>query len=119
MPAHNLPFSLGTLKKKCPISPEAGFWDLQTCSTGGGVLFIRIQPKSSILGEPSYIGIENTETRDFGLPNAYWLPVAEVLGKPGYSLSEDMGLFIWKNEGEVWHLNNDMSIRICGPACIF
>lgn len=39
-----------------------------------------------------------------GLQNAYSIPLAMPYGQPEYDISSDEGLFLWKDEEELWHL---------------
>jgi hypothetical protein len=46
----------------------------------------------------------NPHTREFGLPNAYELPVPDYRGTPDYDPSIDRGLFLWCDPDGLWHL---------------
>lgn len=37
-------------------------------------------------------------------PNAYWLPLATPYGQPEYDSAEESGLFLWKDEQNLWRL---------------
>jgi hypothetical protein len=39
-----------------------------------------------------------------GFPNAYRVPLATPYGQPEYDFSEDKGLYLWKDEQQLWHL---------------
>ncbi len=51
-------------------------------------------------------------------PNAYWLPLATPYGQPEYEISEDSGLFLWKEQQGSWHLQvtagADSTLRYVG-----
>ncbi len=54
-------------------------------------------------GHPDWRSV-NPLTKDFGAPNAYALPVPDISGKPQYDAATHKGVFIWKDETDVWHL---------------
>lgn len=39
-----------------------------------------------------------------GESNAYWLPMATPFGQPEFDSSNQKGVFIWKDENDIWHL---------------
>lgn len=82
---------------------------LATMSTGRDGLDIQVPADSTIGISYHQDGLfqshrVNGKTRDLGLPNAYELPQAGVLGNPVYDPAQDKGLFIWRSEDDAWHL---------------
>lgn len=46
----------------------------------------------------------NPDTNSLGLPNAYQLPRPLPYGQPAYDPATEAGIFLWKDEANVWHL---------------
>ncbi|MEL7038799.1 MAG: CRTAC1 family protein, partial [Cyanobacteria bacterium J06592_8] len=46
----------------------------------------------------------NPAEASLGTPNAYWIPLPSPEGEPDYDPLTDVGLFLWQDQENIWHL---------------
>jgi hypothetical protein len=91
------------------VSADNGVAASGLVSTGWDGLDIAIQAGSELGFSYRQDGIVdwrfvNPTTRDLGFPNAYALPLPDIVGPPKYDPAVNKGLFVWRDDADVWHV---------------